>query len=57
MKPRDVSVSVIEQNGEVKVWNASFTIKGILPGSFTDNEKLRRHVEKRIENALKELDF
>ena len=49
MKPRNVSVSVVENGDEIKVWCASFTLKGYIPrhnGLETGRHKVEKQIQK-----------
>jgi hypothetical protein len=56
MKPRNVSVSVVENGDEIKVWCASFTLKGYVP-RHNGLETGRHKVEKQIQKALEQVEF
>jgi len=58
MKARNVSVSVVDSDDEIKVWSASFTLKGSLPrkDGFI-SESARRKVEKQIQKVLEQVEF
>lgn len=49
---RNVDVSIIQADGQIKVWNASFT----LPGSF-NVERGREYIEAQITQTLETVDF
>ncbi len=61
MKPRDVNVSIVESEGKLHVWNASFTLPGSLPRGSNGLviEAARRKIQKKIAEALAtvELEF
>ena len=59
MKPRDMQVSIVESEGKLHVWNASFTLPGSLPRGKDGlvNEAARRKIEKRIAEALASVEF
>lgn len=57
-KPRNVSVSVIELPGELRVWNASFTIKGgALSKDGKIDEKARKALQKRLQKFIETIEF
>lgn len=58
MKPRNVSVSIVDANGTLNVWNVSFTI----PGSIERKdgiviESARRAIEKEIAKAISNIEL
>jgi hypothetical protein len=58
MKARNVSVSVVESDDQIKVWGASFTLKGNIPrynGVITESN--RRKIEKQIQKVLEQVEF
>jgi len=59
MKPKNVSVSAIEVDGQIKVWGCSFTLPattGYLP--HHENHKiLLRRIEKAVAAAIAEIEI
>ena len=59
MKPRNVSVSIIQSGDTIKIWCSTFTLKGHLPtkadGSI--DEKARKAKQKEIARVLETLEF
>jgi len=58
MKPKNVSVSLYQHGGELRVWCASFTLKGELPvkDGKTDEAAVRRK-QREIEKVLESMEF
>ena len=59
MRARNVSVSLYEQGGELRIWNASFTLRGSLPRGAdgkVDEDALRRK-QKEIQKILESMEF
>jgi len=58
MKPKNVSVSLYQNGGELRVWCASFTLKGELPvkDGKTDEAAVRRK-QREIEKVLESMEF
>ena len=58
MKARNINVSVVQSDDEIKVWSASFTLKGSLANKdgFI-SESARRKVEKQIQKVLEQVEF
>lgn len=58
MKPRNVSVSVREQNGMLKAFNISFDINGKLPtiDGIVD-DKARKSLQKRLAKFIESIEF
>jgi hypothetical protein len=59
MRPRNVSVSLYEKDGELKIWCASFTIKGsiIATNDWKAREAAVRNKCKEIEKILEGVEF
>lgn len=65
MKPRNVSVSIIQVEGRIKVWCCAFQLPASMPVPLVcfDKEKLeqyeaaRKKIEKAIEKAIAEVDI
>jgi hypothetical protein len=59
MKAKAVSVSLYEQNGELRIWCASFTIKGSIPATtdWKAREAAIRSKCKEIEKLLEGVEF
>lgn len=55
MNPRNVSASVVETGDGLKVWCASFSLKGEFP-KF-NSEKERNSFQKKLEKFLSQVDF
>ncbi len=58
MRPKNVSVSLYQHGGELRVWCASFTLKGELPvkDGKTDEAAVRRK-QREIEKVLESMEF
>ena len=58
MRPKNVSVSLYQHGGELRVWCASFTLKGELPvkDGKTDEAAIRRK-QREIEKVLESMEF
>jgi hypothetical protein len=58
MRARNVSVSLYQQGGELRIWCATFTLKGSLPikDGKTDEGALRKK-QREIEKLLESLEF
>ena len=58
MKAKGVSVSLYQQGGELRIWCASFTLKGSLPmkDGKTDEAALRKK-QKEIQKILEAVEF
>jgi hypothetical protein len=59
MKAKNVSVSLYEQEGELRIWCASFTIKGSIPPTkdWKAHETAVRKKCREIEKILEAVDF
>lgn len=63
MRAKNVTASITEVNGEVKCWNASFTLPfSIGENPFDPNNDVkimaaRKRIEKMIANAIESIDF
>jgi hypothetical protein len=58
MRARNVSVSLYQHGGELRIWCASFTLKGELPikDGKTDEAALRKK-QHEIEKLLESVEF
>lgn len=58
MRPKNVSVSLYQHGGELRIWCASFTLKGELPikDGKTDEAAVRRK-QREIEKVLESMEF
>ncbi len=58
MRPKNVSVSLYQHGGELRVWCASFTLKGELPvkDGKTDEAAIRKK-QREIEKVLESMEF
>lgn len=59
MKPRNVSISIVESGPALKVWCASFTLKGSLPRTddMIVDEKARKAIQRKLEKFLETVEF
>ena len=59
MKIKNVSISLVESNGELQAWGGTFTFTGSLPrnpdGSI--NEKLRKAKAKKLAQFLEGIEL
>lgn len=58
MRPRNVSVSLVEQDGKLKAWGITFTLPGFLPRKDGKvDEAARKELEKKLAKLLETVDF
>ena len=58
MKPRNVSISVVESGDDLKIWCATFTLKGSLPRvDGRVDEKARKALQKKLAKFLETVEF
>jgi hypothetical protein len=59
MRARNVSVSLYEQGGELRVWCASFSLKGTIPATkdWKARETAIRKKCREIEKILEAVEF
>lgn len=59
MKAKNVSVSLYQQGGELRVWCASFNLQGSLPRDANGRvlESAIRKKQKEIEKILEAVEF
>lgn len=59
MKAKNVSVSLYEQGGELRIWCASFSIKGSIPPTkdWKARETAIRKKCREIEKILEAVEF
>lgn len=59
MNPRNVSASVVESDGGLKVWGVSFSLPGNLHRDANGkiDEKSRKAFQKKVEKFLSQVDF
>lgn len=56
-RPKNVSVSVVAVGGELRVWGASFTVKGSLPLKDGQHDTARaKRIAKHLEAVLAAVD-
>jgi hypothetical protein len=58
VKARNVSVSVVESDeGDVRVWACTFTIRGSIRKNGEINEALRKQLQKKIATVISNMEF
>ena len=59
MKAKNVHVSLYEQGGELRIWCASFTLKGTIPQTkdWKERETAIRKKCREIEKIIEAVEF